>query len=72
MSDLLDKLKTIQKNSFTLDESESFNNKDMIRTKVPIINAAFSGDRAGPYPPDFRVPPTPVPRAHGDDPRVSA
>lgn len=43
MSDLLDKLKTIQKNSFTLDESESFNNKDMIRTKVPIINAAFSG-----------------------------
>lgn len=49
MSKLLDRLlKTgAIKNAYILSESPSFNNKDIIPTDLPILNAAFSGSLKG-------------------------
>lgn len=49
MSNLLEKMQKAGtvKNSEVLENSGLFNIKDQIRTRVPIINAAFSGDLFG-------------------------
>jgi RecA/RadA recombinase len=46
MSDLLNKLKKVGTitDAMVLAESEYFNDRDFIKTKLPILNIAFSGD----------------------------